>query len=232
MIGSELNANRQGVLMLSLHRIDRDLHAGRYEALLGAVLAPGPKISLPLKARLAAHPAAVLALALRRLVELTYGPTTLSRALLERLLALQEADGSFNHDPLPTACAVAALTQVLAEHGAQEAERGPRALDGATVVQARDRALEALVGMQAPAGEVGFVYSDDRTVEDRARVAAFILWLLGDGRGVQGALRLTDSFAWLADHADQLDEPTWELWELARLDRRPTCGGGVPALAA
>ncbi len=66
--------------MLSLHTIERALETADHDRLVREVAANGLSLPLPLRVRLSSSEAAAVALGLRRVAELTYGPTALSRA--------------------------------------------------------------------------------------------------------------------------------------------------------
>lgn len=211
--------------MLNVNLIERLFHQGRHERLLEGVLANGQPASLPLKVRLADQPAACVSLGLRRLFELTYSPTSGSLDMLDWLLDQQRDDGSFGRDPLTTACAAAAFV-----------EAAHVGLDEARVADALDRALEALAGMQA--GDGLFISDADRSVEDRARVTAFISHLLTQHERFRMTVRFADLMNWFDDHAGQLDDAARDLWLMTLADQRNTrcasglAGGRITVLAA
>src|SRR5580698_853999 len=125
----------QEAAMLSVNRIEHFFEGRKFEQLLDSLASNGVDLPLPLRIRLGQSQAAAVALGLRRLLELTYGPTALSRSMTAQLLATQEPDGSFDHDPLATAAAVAAFGKLLGEatHQASAVEASA----------ARERALVA-----------------------------------------------------------------------------------------
>ena len=196
--------------MLSVNRIERDLEAGDRERMLKSLADNGLVLPLTVRVRLAASDAGVLALALRRLVELTYGPTAASRRIIARLLSMQAADGSFPggspRDPIATAAAVAAFSRVLADH------RLDAETDGA-LHDAVERGLAALTTFQDPDA----LLSDDadRTPADRALTTAFIVYLLGHDAAFRSHLRLFDIQHHFDRHADRLDRRTRQLWDIA-----------------
>ena len=220
--------------MLSVNLIQRFTQQREFDRLLQSLADNGMVMPLPLRVRLSDGPAAPIALGLRRLVELTYGPTHMSRDLADDLLALQNPDGSFSGaeagvpDPLATAAALAAFTRVMREHPVEQAR-----LDGP-----RHRALHALARMQADNGAVGFDCPADRTDAQRRLVAAFILFLLTSDSEFRSAVRFADLMSDFDDHADQLDEPTRQLWAMARLDHNTlpaepvSAGQPAPCVAA
>lgn len=203
--------------MLSVNLIQRFTQHREFDRLLQSLADNGMVMPLPLRVRLSEGPAAPIALGLRRLVELTYGPAALGRSLADQLLALQNPDGSFSGaeagvpDPLATAAVVAAFARVMREHPAERSR----------LHAACDRALHALVRMQADDGGVGFTCPADRTDAQRRLVAAFILFLLTGDAGFRSAVRFAPLMSDLDDHAEDLDQPTRQLWAMARLDHAP-----------
>lgn len=211
--------------MLSVNHIQKHFETGRLEALMDAVADNGLELPLPLRIRLTQVPATSVAMGLRRLVELTYGPTTLSRSMTRYLLEAQEADGSFAHDPLATAAAVSALTKLQFEHrNAGEPE----------VALARERGLAALAAMQAEDGLFNGAHGADRTEQDRALGAAFVLFLLAGDDEFRRTVRFADALTWFESRADSLDEDTNRLWRVARLGAPKTVkkSAAVAAIAA
>lgn len=139
--------------------------------------------------------------------------------LLDRQLADGSFAGSSHADPLATAAAVAAFSAVLREYGGQANDR---------LATAQHRGLAALTAMQAEPTAPGFHRPDDRTEDDRALVAAFVLQLLGDDDDFRQALRFADLVNWFEERADRLDADTAALG-------RPRHSGAPepsPALAA
>ncbi|MFA9477645.1 hypothetical protein ACERK3_04985 [Phycisphaerales bacterium AB-hyl4] len=210
--------------MLSLHRIEKQFHAGEHERLLRQVLDNGLRLPLPLRVRLSQGRATAIAMGLRRVVELTYGPGPLSRAMIAALLAEQSASGAFladdRPDPLATAAAVSALAMVRRDH--------PTAA-GPEVDEAHDRALAALSEMQD--GDGLFRAGDDRSDADRARSAAFVLWLLAADAAFRQSVRMADVRNWFESRLSRLEATTAELYQLACLSR-PIDPPRTPALAA
>jgi hypothetical protein len=211
--------------MLSVHLIDRYFRSGRNEQLLAGVLANGLEAPLPLRARLGQSRAAAVALGLRRVLELTYGPTALSLDMMQALLADQGEDGSFDGDPVVTAAAVAALGRLLEQ---QSAPWQSPVGDTQDLTSARDRALAALAGMQATSMTgsddecPAFRGTDDRHCRDVSQTAAFILVLLANDAAFRAAVRFADLMSWFDEHRESLDTDTQRLWRLARagLSRR------------
>ena len=203
--------------MLSVHLIERYFRSGRSEPLLAGVLSNGLEAPLALRARLGQSRPAALALGLRRLLELTYGPTALSLDMTQALLAGQREDGSFDGDPLVTAAAVAALGRLIDQRSAPG--QGP-ADDIEALTAARDRALSALAAVQTTTDAdddcPGFRAADDRTRQDATQAAAFILGLLANDPAFRAAVRFADLMSWFDEHREGLDADTQRLWRLAR----------------
>jgi len=220
--------------MITAHQIQRHFHARHFEPLLRGISPIGLELAMPLHLRLAAQPAAVIGLALRRIIEMTYGPTPGSRELTAALLHLQNDDGSFGctdtdaagagrhmGDALATAAAIAGLNALLREHASAP---HPEA------AVARERAIAALAATQADDGL--FSSSFDRTHDDQALTAAFILHLLAADDDFRQAVRYADLMNWFDEHADHLDDATTQLWRMAQVDISVGAMAMQPALAA
>jgi hypothetical protein len=211
--------------MITANLIQRHYQAGHLDQLLVAV-SGGLNLPLSLRIRLSQSPACALALGLRRLAELTYGPTDLGREMIDELLGCQDADGSFASDPLATACAAAALVRLGGERD--------QWADG-RIEPACERALAALAAMQGDDGLLA--YPTDRTWQQRALVNAFILFLLAHDAAFRAAMRLAELMDWFEQCQDRLEPATESYWLMARLDALGApADGGVgclePALAA
>ncbi len=197
--------------MLSDNLIQKLFDTQDHGRMIGCLADNGTAMPLALQARLT-QPTAASGLGLRRLVELTYGPTPLSRDMTAALLDGQLPDGSFqgtcDRDPLATATAVAGLTAVLRDH--------PLAGRDAGLIDALDRALASLEAMQMEDGL--FCHGDDRTIEDRALTSAFVLFLLARLPEFREATRFADLMTWFDERADRLDNDTLELYHMASLD--------------
>lgn len=194
--------------MLSVNLLQRYFDASEFEKAVRILASNGTPAPLPLQARLA-FPAPATGLMLRRLVELTYAATALSRSMTTLLIHLQRPDGSFagssERCPLATAAAAAGLAAVARHHGPS---------DGADAEAALHRALAALASMQDDHGLLGG--PDDRTTADRALASAYALTVLADEPALPHALRLADLVGWFEEHHTRLDRPTHRLLELAR----------------
>ncbi|MEO1235775.1 MAG: hypothetical protein AAFX76_03185 [Planctomycetota bacterium] len=196
--------------MLSVSLIERTLDTRDYDRLLRGLDDNGLAMPLSLRLRLAEHPAGATGLGLRRLVELTYGPSALSRRLVRALLDDQCEDGTFSasvgdgRDPLLTACALAGL--------AAAADLTP---DDPQLADALSRGVVALASLQD--GDGLFTAPSDRSLGDRAATTAFILHLLAHHAAFRAAARLYDAHDWFERHGDRLDRSTRRLWDFARI---------------
>lgn len=198
--------------MLSDNLIQKLFDTQDHGRMIGCLADNGTTLPLALQSRLT-QPIAAAGLGLRRLVELTYGPTPLSRDMTAALLDGQLACGSFvsnsDRDPLVAAAAVAGLAAVWREHhGSAEGQSG--------LTDAMDRAMAALSAMQMEDGL--FCHGDDRTLEDRALTSAFVLFLLARLPRFREAVRFADLMTWFEERADRLSDETLELYHMARLD--------------
>lgn len=200
--------------MLSVNLIERTLETGDFDRLLRDLSDNGTPLPLPLRVRLGAGSTAGIGLALRRLVELTYGPTELSRRLLDRLVSAQRPDGAFaiDHaddpeaDPLTTAVAVAALERVATDHAAARTDL----LDDALA-----RGQAALFAMQG--GDGLFTAPSDRSIADRSMTTAFIVFLLGNCPAFRDGIHLAETHRWFEQRNGRLDRHTQNLWDLASI---------------
>ncbi len=198
--------------MLSVSLIERTLETRDYDRLLRDLADNGMALPLSVRLRFGQSPTAPLALALRRLVELTYGPTALSRHLVDRLLRDQLPDGSFPgdaegstqlRDPLATATALAGLGRVAADHPATV---------GDALRAGLDRGYAALAELQDCDGL--FSAPADRSLADRALTTAFIVSLLGPDPRFRGAVRLNELNQWFEGQDGRLDRHTQHLWDM------------------
>lgn len=213
--------------MLSVTQIQKLFNSQDHTRMITSLADNGAALPLPLQARLT-QPAATAGLGLRRLTELTYGPTSLSRDMIDSLLNTQLPDGSFpgqvDHDPLTTAAAAAGLAATL-----REQRPAPGSTPDPRSTQALENALASLAGMQDAEGL--FRHSDDRTEQDRALTSAFVLFLLARLPGFRETCRFADLMTWFDERADRLDEDTAQLYHMASLDD-PARHPASPALNA
>lgn len=196
--------------MLSVYHIEKLFLNRQFETLLRGVCPIDMELSLPLRVRISQHPAAVTALALRRVLELTYGQTGLSREMIDGLLGMQSIDGSFENDPLATAAAAETLQRLILEQGDHDGQ----------IADAMDRAWQALANLQTEDGL--FQFADDRSEQDRALVAAFIAMLVGQSEACRGRVRIHAIADWFEEHDRALDSGTLEVWRLAMVEQTAT----------
>jgi hypothetical protein len=203
--------------MLSTHQIERWFRSGQFATMLTAALGylgPSAAVSAPVRRRLARSSVPAVALGLRRLVAMSYGPTELSGQMLEHLLDRQRADGSFDGDAWATAAAAAALETVLAEPLFAE----PR------LRVAHARAVAALADMQQDDGLLAD--ATDAAQEDRARTAAFVLAMLASSPAFRRAVRLEHLVAGLQRRQVGMAADTRTLWRLAQA-QQPTAAAAL-----
>lgn len=202
--------------MLSIQTIDRTLETRDYDRLLRDLGRNGLVMPLPLRSQLAQGPVGATALGLRRLIELTYCPTHLTRDLAHRLLAEQGPEGGWRDgedrvSPLLTAAAAAALGRSLRDHGDMLG-------DQLTAIQrGYANALTALSHLQS--ADALFAVGTDRTREDRLLTSAFIAYLLVDDPAFAAVCRGHELLSELEEALDRADRTTAELIGMARLAR-------------
>lgn len=212
--------------MLSLHAIDRALQAKDYDRLLRDLGRNGLVMPLPLRVQLAETPAGARGLGLRRVIELTYGPTALTREVIRALLRSQRddgavADGAGRPCCLQTATLLAGLGRALRDHGERLGD------EHVEIQAAYDRALAALGALQR--GDALFATAQDRTMRDRLLTSAFIAYLLLDAPGFASACQGHALLSVLEDNLDRCDAHTEQLINMARLARLVTPGGVAQA---
>jgi hypothetical protein len=217
--------------MLSVTLIQKLFDSQDHSRMIASLVDNGTALPLALQSRLS-HPVGASGMALRRLVELAYGPTPLSMAMTRDLLEKQHPNGVFpgtcERDPLITAAAAAGLAAVLREHTGKTGLSTPSPQQP-HLADALDRALASLSAMQSEDGL--FSHADDRTEQDRALTSVFVLFLLARLPGFREAVRFADLMTWFDERADQLDPDTQQLYHMASLDdpaRQPPC----PAMGA
>lgn len=222
--------------MLSPNQIDRLFRTDRLDVLVQEIAEHTLGLPLALRLRLSQSPASAVALGLLRLGELTYSPTAAALRMTDWLLTRQAPDGSFDADPLATACAAAAL------RGSIDRSRSLGIAPSPAIERAHQRAIESLAASQTldtdpaarhhhtdatePRGsdepdilsDGPFFQSDcDRSVEDRALVAAFILTLLASDPLLVEHARTDDLLDWFDRHHARIDDHTHHLAQLARI---------------
>jgi len=202
--------------MLSIRTIDRALQSKDYDRLLSDLARNGLVLPLPLRVQLAESPAGARGLGLRRLVELTYGPTALTRDLVRRLIACQSPGGAVMDAAgrvrcLLTASLAAGLGRALRDHDDRLGELRQ------TIQPAYQLALDALAQMQRT--DALFAGPQDQDPHDRLLTSAFIAYLLLDTPGFASACRGHELLSKLEDRLDDCRPQTAQLIDMARLSR-------------
>lgn len=202
--------------MLSIATIDRALERRDYDRLLRDLGRNGLVMPMPLRIQLAESAAGARGLALRRLVELTFGPTALTHHLIHKLIAAQTptgalADAAGRPSCLLTAAFAAGLGRVLRDHADRLGDRLTE------IETAYDHALAALAAMQQPDGL--FAGPQDRNAKDRLLTSAFIAYLLIDSPRFAAVCSGHGLLSALEDHLDRCDPAAAELVNMARLTR-------------
>ena len=215
--------------MLSISTIDRALEQRDYDRLLRDLGRNGLVMPLPLRVQLAESAVGACGLGLRRLIELTYGPTALTRQLIDKLIRAQASSGiktgaipdaAGRPSCLLTACFAAGLGRVLRDH----ADRlGDQRVE---IESAYGRAVAALSTMQGPDGL--FTGPQDRHDRDRLLTSAFIAYLLIDAPAFAERCRGHALLSALEDRHGECGPATAELIDMARLTRLLPAGATSP----
>ncbi|MGB0768490.1 MAG: hypothetical protein ACPGYV_12365 [Phycisphaeraceae bacterium] len=202
--------------MLSIHAIDRALEAKAFDRLLSDLGRNGLVMPLPLRVQLAESAAGARGLGLRRLIELTYGPTALTRQVIASLIRAQSPTGAVldaagRPSCLLTAAFASGLGRALRDHGDR------LGVDLTEVQPAYDRALGCLASMQAP--DSLFAGPEDRALRDRLLTSAFIAYLLMDSPGFASVCRGHTLLTSLENQLEQAGPDAEQLIDMARLTR-------------
>lgn len=213
--------------MLSIRAIDRALEAKDYDRLLRDLNRNGLVMPLPLRVQLAESAAGARGLGLRRLVELTYGPTALTRQIIRALLRAQGPQGAVldaagRPSCLLTACFAAGLGRALRDHADRLGEELPEIED------AYQRALGALATMQR--GDALFAGPQDRNLRDRLLTSAFIAYLLIEAPVFAELCRGHALLSVLEENIDACEPAAEQLVNMARLPRLVPAGEAVRRL--
>ena len=199
--------------MFSLQHMHRQFTSRRFDQLLKSVIHNGMQLPSELQNHLLNHPVCSVALGLRRTMELSYGPpNSQTKQMIEFLLQAQEDNGSFGFAPLPTACALAALTKILknAPQGSPLAQR-PQALHQAQT-HART-ALDEMVHDQTTHGlPQTSLHDTPLLTESDAMDWAFILQLLSDDTTWEGHSAIEKLHHWFHANTNQLPTQILRLW--------------------
>ena len=214
--------------MLSLHRMSHLVEDHDTPRLLAELDGHGLTWPLPLRIQLEDAPAAAWALALRRVCELTHGPTPLTRELTTRLLDLQQPHGAWTlhdqDDALTTALAAAALYRRLAEPAAAQRQE-----EYARLRLAHEAALAALSTLQNPQNGLFDPPAPESTPGDAeatsggggalpgVAVGCFILFLLAEDPDASMHLRMIPLRDAVEAHADRFDPTLREVFAMAEL---------------
>ncbi|MFP4145026.1 MAG: hypothetical protein ACLFV3_07760 [Phycisphaeraceae bacterium] len=153
--------------MLSSRLIERHVQRDAHRGLLRQLMDNDPSLPRPLEGALARRPAAILALALRRLLEVSYRPSPMAGELIDRLRDYQDLPGV--RDDALTLASLAAAWRTVAHHPL---------VASAGAGRAREEALDRLVQLQAADGLLSS--AEPATDEERALVTACVLMLLAD----------------------------------------------------
>lgn len=227
--------------MLSLHRITRLLDAEQPDRLWVELAQAGIEWPLPLRARLESVPAAAWALALRRVCELTLGPTPLADRLTQRLLHAQQPHGTWStdgnddrgheaghEDPLVTALAAVALRRRAQQPGTPPHE-------AQALQHAHRAAIASLAHLQNPADGLFGTEGDPNAVAGVGRTpgrvaeACYILFLLAEDPEALAALRLLPLRDALEAHAADFPPALVETHAMANLLLDAPVPASVPA---
>lgn len=151
--------------MLSLPQLQRHLLAQDHDQLLVDLHRNGTLLPLPIRVRLSQSHAACLGLALRRVVEITHGPTHLSRSIIDQLLASPET----HDDPVTLAAHLSGIERVLLLGSCDPDQHF-------VLRQQADQLWERLTHLQHPTGLLAA--PSDHTETDFALSSAFLLYLI------------------------------------------------------
>ena len=229
--------------MLSIQFIEKVFQAQDYDRLLRELCRNGLVMPLSLRVRFSGSPMGAAALGLRRLVELTYGPTEFSLELSVGLIdAVQPGLGVLDSEghacPVLTAAVAAGLGRMVRDHGPllemSEGRSGGRSggLFGAVAEggirgaaeQACHQAIEALAQMQS--GDGLFAGWADRSPADRLLASAFIAYLLLDDPAFSARCSRHALLTALEEARDHASRPAAELIDMARMSGVPVPSGG------
>jgi hypothetical protein len=199
--------------MLSVNLIARSLDKQDPDRLLKGLADNGMVLPLPLRMVLADSTAALAGLALRRLLELTYGPTDLSRQLANQLLSSQQADGRFGKSDdfgLGTAAAVAALCRLVEDHRL-DAEQSQQIL---TAIGRGSAWLDSAIDADG-------LLTDVNGSGNAALATAFLVYLLVHESAFTAMVPLHRTLGWFEQHEDRLDRSTRSVWRVAAASVQP-----------
>jgi hypothetical protein len=192
--------------MLSLPQIQRHLLSGEHDQLLHDLSRNGTLLPLPIRIQLAGSASACRALALRRVAELTHGPTLVSRIILDRLISAEAERGHDGDSVVALAAQLAGLARALALETVDP--------DEAEAVHLRMGELAfRLSAMQGSDGLLGG--SEDQRDADRVRNSAFAVYLLAPVHEAASGLDLAALLTALEERRPLDDSSAEELVEVA-----------------
>ncbi len=160
--------------MLTAMTIDRTFGKGDYARLLDQVADHGLPLPEALRRHLRRTRACPVALALRRKIQLAYGPLTKHLPMARFLLDRQDETGLIEADPLATAAAAAAIAALLGHPGAGLDQQSRTAM-----AEALDRMAEALKRRRRDDGLFSPALATLDTA-DVALISAFILLMAAE----------------------------------------------------
>ncbi|WP_428389816.1 hypothetical protein [Mucisphaera sp.] len=188
--------------MLSLPQIQRSVLSGDTDQILMDLARHGTLLPLPIRLELSQSSRGCLGLALRRVAELTHGPTGLSRGILERLLLAESGDEG---NAAALAATLAGLCRAMAYGTVDE--------DLETDVREQVEAgWLMLAGLQEADGLLGGEGADEM---DRVRLSAFVVYLLGPMREDVRYLDVSSLLTALEDRRPLDDARAEELVDVA-----------------
>jgi hypothetical protein len=163
--------------MLTISLIDRLFTQERFGNLLTQLSRNHLPLPAAIKLRLEEAPAGVIALGLRRVIDLSFIPTVTGRAMLSYITDRQNPQGDFHHCPLATAAAIGVLSRWCREYGRKmPANTGPTLAD---LTAAKRRAIHALGHMRSHE-DCLFAHPEDHNQKDRQLTTAMVLLFLGN----------------------------------------------------
>jgi len=192
--------------MLSMPRLVRLAESDQYDRLLEEVLRNGRPLPLAARLRLSAAGAlavSAISLALSRMTELTHRPTAGAQLLADKLLALQNDDGSFG-SPAVTASAVEACIALLEQNKYVANGLAPEFRDRLEI--AAERALHSLY-LQREAANAN---QQARGLIGDALETALTLWRLGERALFEGVIGVSSLRRALAEEQEKTGIPDIE----------------------
>jgi hypothetical protein len=183
--------------MLTISLIDRLFTQERFSNLLTQLSRNHLPLPNQVKARLQDAPSGVIALGLRRVIDLSFTPTVTGKAMLSFITDRQEHDGSFHHCPLATAAVIGVLARWSREYVR-------KTLPGTTPHLAdlhaiKQKAIHALGAMRSHE-DCLFAHPLDHTRQERELTTAMVLLFLAGDEDSQSDLALLQLRTTLENH--------------------------------